>query len=525
MNRRKFLKHATRTSLLPAMLHGTGLAAFAKSPLYRSLYQSAEDTDRVLVLIYLGGGNDGLNTVVPMDQYAKLNAARPTVILPESSLLSLSGVNNNKLHPSLTGFRNLYDDGRLGIIQNVGYPDQNYSHFRSTDIWMTAADSDEVLPTGWLGRYLNTEYPNFPVDYPNEDVPDPLAIEIGYNLSVAFQGPVAGMGMVVGDPEWFYQLVNDVDEETPDTKAGEKLEYVRLITKQSQVYGEVIREAAARVSQQASYPQTELAEQLKIVARLIAGGLKTRLYMVSIHGFDTHDSQVLQGDHTQGEHANLLRELGDAVEAFTKDLKQLSISDRVMGATISEFGRRIISNGSNGTDHGAAAPMFVFGEQVAGGIYGNNPVIPVNPEVNDNLAMEVDFRSVYATLLKNWFCTDESALQSSLPGNLDLLPIISSSACLSTSIQDRNKHAGSSYVDVYPNPVVDMARVEFTGSGEYLRIDLVSQSGVILKNVIQGRFSREKHVATVPVHDLPAGLYYVRYKDRHITQSKSIVKY
>ncbi|MBK8506368.1 MAG: hypothetical protein IPL46_31710 [Saprospiraceae bacterium] len=307
MKRRNFIKHATRTAILPAMIQGTGMAAFAKSPLMRALHEDLEETDRVLVLIYLGGGNDGLNSVIPVDQYDRLSKARPDVILPENSLLNLDGVSEVKLHPAMSGLRNLYGEGKLGIIQNVGYPNQSYSHFRSTDIWMTGADTDELLPTGWLGRYLNAEYPNYPVEYPNPEVPDPLAIEIGYNLSVAFQGPVTGMGMVVGDPEWFYRLVNDVDETTPNTQAGEKLKYIRLITKQSQVYGEVIKNAASKVTTQSTYPDNELGEQLRIVARLIAGGLKTRLYMVSLNGFDTHDAQVLGSDHRLGEHANLCR--------------------------------------------------------------------------------------------------------------------------------------------------------------------------------------------------------------------------
>lgn len=436
MKRRNFIKHATRTAILPAMMQGTGMAAFAKSPLMRALYGDLEENDRVLVLIYLGGGNDDLTSVVPIDQFDRLNKARPDVILPENSLLSLDGVSNLKLHPSLGGLRNLYGEGQLGIIQNVGYPNQSFSHFRSTDIWMTGADADELLPTGWLGRYLNSEYPNYPIEYPNPEVPDPLAIEIGYNLSVAFQGPVTGMGMVVGDPEWFYRLVNDVDEPTPNTLAGEKLKYIRLITKQSQVYGEVIKNAASkhyRVTAQSNYPDNELGEQLRIVARLIAGGLQTRLYMVSLNGFDTHDAQVLGSDHILGEHANLLRILGSSVEAFMKDLQFLNIQDRVMGATVSEFGRRIISNASLGTDHGAAAPMFMFGNSIKGGIYRPNPVIPENPGVEDNLEMKVDFRSVYGSILQNWFCVNDNILQSSLPVDREIIPFIDESACLRTS--------------------------------------------------------------------------------------------
>lgn len=359
MQRRDFLKY--NALFMPSLAGGFGVQAFMNSPFLKAMYNDFVDTDKVLVLVYLAGGNDGLNTVIPLDLYDTLANVRPEVIIPENKLLSLTGVDRVALHPSLGGLRDLYNDGHLSIIQNVGYPDQDYSHFRSTDIWMTAADPDEILSSGWMGRYLNQEYPNFPIDYPNDIMPDPLAIQIGYNLSLAFQGPASAMGMVVGDPNWFYSLVDDVEEQAQDTLSGEKLAYIRLITKQSQVYGQVIKKAAGRVTTQNNYPTNNaLAEQLRIVAKLIAGGLKTRIYMVSLDGFDTHDAQVINNDHTKGEHANLLQALGDGIKAFVDDLRYLGISERVMGMTFSEFGRRVISNSSLGTDHGAAAPLCVW---------------------------------------------------------------------------------------------------------------------------------------------------------------------
>ena len=523
MKRRSFLRHTTRTALIPPMLGGMGVHAMAKSPLINALYNELEETDKVLVLVFLAGGNDGLNTYVPIDQYDKLNAVRPDVILPEASLLSLDGVSDAKWHPSLTGFRNLYNDGKLAVVQNVGYPEQNYSHFRSTDIWMTAADSNEVLPTGWLGRYLNDEYPNYPQEYPNANVPDPLAIEIGYNLSVAFQGPVTGMGMVVGDPEWFYQLVNNQDEPAPDGKAGDQLRYIRLVRKQSQVYGEVIKNAAQKVNQQSSYPDNELSEQLKIVARLIAGGLQTRLYMVSIGGFDTHDQQVVIGDHTRGEHANLLGELGSSVEAFVKDLNYLGIQDRVLGATFSEFGRRIISNASAGTDHGAAAPLFVFGEHVAGGIYGDNPQIPANASVEDNLPMETDFRSVYQTILQNWFCVDGAGLQSTFAQDFPLLPFISGSPCMSTATHERNQAAGHSFVRNHPNPFREKTTIQFESAGEALQVKIMDLQGRVLEILASGTYPQGIQEVVWNAERYPSGNYYVNYQTRSIRQSKALL--
>ncbi len=524
MKRRQFVRHATRTAILPALFNGTGMAAFARSPLFQALGYNQVDTDKVLVLIYLGGGNDGLNTVVPVDQYDILQKARPDVVLPEDVLLNLDGVDDVRFHPSLGGFRDLYDDGNRAVIQNVGYPDQNFSHFRSTDIWMTGADSEEVLATGWLGRYLDTEYPNYPQDYPNSNAPDPLAIEIGYNLSVAFQGPVTGMGMVVGDPDWFYQLVEEADDVAPDTKAGDKLNYIRLVARQSQVYGEVIKNAASKVTQQQPYPDTGLGQQLKIIARLIAGGLKTRLYMVSINGFDTHDSQVMAGDHTMGEHADLLQTLGDAVNAFTRDLKSLDIEDRVVGATVSEFGRRIISNASLGTDHGAAAPMFVFGKSVLGGVYGSNPQLPANPTVQDNLEMEFDFRSVYASLLQSWFCADTSVLQQTLNNDYNIIPFIDPAVCgTSTSIAQHN-FDHEPWIQHYPNPVRDQVTIRFRWGDQAVQIQLVNAAGQMIAQIAQGKFGGDTQQTYWNASHLVPGLYYLTYRSGQIRQTSTMVK-
>ena len=272
-------------------------------------------------MIKLGGGNDGLNTVVPLDQYSTLYNVRPQVVLPESSLLSLNGADEVALHPAMTGLRNLYNEGKMSVVQSVGYANQNYSHFRSTDIWMTGSDEDQTLNTGWAGRYLNYEYPNFPNEYPNATMPDPLAVELGYATSLVFQGPITSMSYAISDPQYFYELAAGLESPTPDTRAGEQLAYIRSISRQSRLYNEVVTAAYNNVTTQGLYPATGLAQQLAVVAKLIAGGLKTRLYLVHLDGFDTHDSQVVDTDHTVGEHADLLRELSDAVTAFMNDLE------------------------------------------------------------------------------------------------------------------------------------------------------------------------------------------------------------
>ncbi len=525
MDRRKFIAHATKGMLVPSLINGIGVSSFAYSPMIRALYDNLVETDRVLVLIYLGGGNDGLNTVVPVDQYGKLYQARSNVLLPENSLLSLDGADHIKLHPAMEAFRDLYNDGNLGIIQSVGYPDQDFSHFRSTDIWMTGSDADVVIPTGWAGRYLHDEYPNYPFDFPNETMPDPLAIELGYDLSVMFQGPQSAMGMVVGDPTWFYELINNESEPAPDTKPGRKLEYIRLITRQSQVYGEVIRQAAEKVPTQLDYPENnDLAQQLRVAARLIAGGLKTRLYLVSIHGFDTHDNQVMWNDHTQGEHAYLLGQLSEAIGAFTRDMKYLGINERVTGLTFSEFGRRIKSNASNGTDHGSGAPMFIFGDGVAGGIYGQNPEIPDIVSWDSNIEMQFDFRSVYSSVFRDWFCVNDVNLESIFFHSFESLPLFESSPCMSTSIHHANQQAGKSYIRIVPNPFVSDTVFQFESDGGPVRLDIHDIHGRLVRSVANGNYPRGTHEISFNGSFLAPGTYYLRIHTRFFQQARAMVK-
>jgi uncharacterized protein (DUF1501 family) len=522
MKRRNFINLAAKGIVIPSVLNGFNVKAYAGNSLFHSLYNPAVDTDHVLVLIYLAGGNDGLHTVVPVDQFANLANARQTIILPENQLLSLNGINNVKLHPAMTGMQQLFNEGKVKIIQSVGYPNQDYSHFRSTDIWMTGANSNQYLNTGWTGRYLHHEYPGYPNNYPNALMPDPLAVEIGYALSLNFQGPLTGMGMAISDPEEFYRLIDNPNDPPPPTNAGKQLAYVQLIADQSKQYGTVIKNAASRVTRQSPYPQNNfLADQLKIVARLIAGGLKTRLYMVNIGGFDTHDTQVDAANHSQGAHANLLKQVSDAVSAFMKDCEFLNIDNRVAGMTFSEFGRRIIGNGSNGTDHGESAPLFIFGKAVQGGVLGNNPVIPRNATVADNLPMQHDFRQVYATMFKDWFCLPANDVDSLLLKRFESLPVINTSYPCSKKPVDKD----DILVNIYPNPFTDTVNIKFESKGGLVLIQIIDMAGRLIDTVVSRNYDAGIHLVSwkVPVL-LPAGHYYCRMYNEDKKQAKAIVK-
>lgn len=517
MKRREFLRHACHSMAVPGLMSTIGLNQVNGQSFQRFL-QLAQETDRVLVMIFLEGGNDGLNTVVPLDKLSVLNTVRPHVILPDNSLHELSGA-NVALHPSLDGLASLYHENRLQIIQSVGYQDQNYSHFRSTDIWMSGSDSTEVIPSGWSGRYLDQTFPGYPADYPSETMTDPLSVEMGYGSSLLFQGPSASMSMVMSNPDSFYNLLENREEEAPDGKAGDRLRYVRLIARQSQQYGEVVKTAAEKVTNQLTYPQTDLASQLKIVARLIAGGLKTPMYMVRLGGFDTHDAQVEDGDHTTGEHADLLKTLNDAIMAFMTDMEHLQIDDRVLGMTFSEFGRRIVSNASLGTDHGAAAPMFFFGNHVRGGVLGDNPDVHTGQTYEDNLEMQYDYRQLYASVLDQWFGADSTVLNATLYRGYDTLPIIGDGVVTSATAPSARHD-----LFLFPNPVRDQATVQFQSQNHSIRMELMSLDGRLVQKIHRGNFQIGTHRLSFDVSRLRAGQYLLVMTDGAERQSTTLVK-
>ncbi|HXH99076.1 MAG TPA: DUF1501 domain-containing protein [Sphingobacteriaceae bacterium] len=514
MKRRHFIKSVLPAGVvLPSIINGYSIKAFANSPLFSSLASAAVETDHVLVLIQLNGGNDGLNMVIPLDQYDSLANARSNIILPQNKILKLDGISKTGLHPAMTGLQSLFNEGKLQVIQSVGYPQPNFSHFRATDIWLTGSDSNQTLASGWIGRYLNEEYPNYPVDYPNSVMPDPLAIQIGSFISPAIQGPSVNMGLAISDPVNFYNLINGIQDPAPNTPAGKELSYVRKVSQQTQQYANVIKSAAAKVTQQFPYPAgNSLADQLKIVSRLVAGGLKTRVYMVSMGGFDTHSLQANAGATETGSHAVLLQRVSDAIKAFMDDLKSQNVSKRVVGMTFSEFGRRIKSNSSNGTDHGAAAPLFVFGDGVQQGVLGTSPVISSMVSVNDNVPMQYDFRSIYASILENWFCVPGVTLNNVMLKNYQSLPIISNTGSCNPVVSP-NINAGKKLIDNYPNPFQSSTTIEYETSGGHTLIQVFDVQGRLIKTVLDSIRPAGRYKIGFESEGYPAGVYYARLQN------------
>ena len=525
MHRRDFLRTVSLASLGGLTLRGMSSARLM--PLLNGLAD-----DRVLVIVQLYGGNDGLNTVIPLDQYSALSGLRSNILIPEGQVLPLSGTGGaTGLHPKLDGFQHLWNDGKLAIVQGVGYPDPNFSHFRSTDIWETAANSDEVLSSGWLGRYLSAEYPNYPVDYPNATMPDPLAIRVGAPLSAGLQFQGVSMGTSIYntlDP--FDLSENAYVDPLPADCRGDKLGLMRTIQRQTDLFGDVVNAASSpgcnlsTLYPSGSHPGAGLAYSLQIVARLICGGLKTRIYWVSTSGFDTHALQVDQSDHSAGKHARLLEGMGDAIRAFQDDLQLLGVDDRVIGMTFSEFGRRIASNASGGTDHGTSGPMFLFGSNVIPGMLGTNPVIDPASTAATNLPMQYDFRSVYASILRDWFCMPPGDVASVLPGDHQPLALVDPAGCMSTSVHEANQVAGRSVLEVYPNPFVQRTNIKFTSTGGPILLQVFDDHGRLIVTLRNEVVPVGDHIVECDLEGQATGSYYCRLQNGGHQQVRSMLK-
>lgn len=507
MKRRDFLRIAAPASVLPFALNGLAVKAFGRSPVLDALAQSDCD-DHVLVLIQLNGGNDGLNTIIPLDQYSNYSKARANIAIAENAVLKLT--NETGIHPQMDAVQKLYQNGMIRVVQSVGYPLPNYSHFRSTDIWLTASESEEIVSTGWLGRYLDTQYPNFPIGYPNTTMPDPLAIQIGSVISTGLEGKNANMGMAFTDPTTYYNITN-IKDKNGSARWREEVDYVRSIGDQIEKFATPVKAAATKIPKNLStlYPtaaQNPLAAQLAIVARLIAGGLKTKIYVVSLSGFDTHAFQNTGGDGTPVTHGTLLNQVSVGINAFMDDLKLLGVRDRVVGMTFSEFGRRIKSNGSGGTDHGAAAPVMLFGTNVISGILGANPTIPSSATSEDNVPMLYDFRSVYASLLRDWFCLPASTVRDVLYKDFQTLPLIKGA----TSVNEPDLSSANALLGNSPEPFGGSTRVRFRTIGGYVRLALFDSTGRELLTFLERNLEPGDYEVPLDAVGLPTGVYYCR---------------
>jgi len=398
--RRKFLRTAILGGsiawTLPAFVDRT-FAALNNAAIGSAVQTATGKDSTILVILQLSGGNDGLNTVIPYSDDA-YHRARPHIGIKPASVLRLDG--HLGLNPRMPQLARLFHEGHASVMQGVGYPNPNRSHFRSMEIWQTASDSDKTEPHGWLGRYFDN-------CCRGED--PATGISLGDQMPQAFSAATP-MGIALKNPRQF-RFADEADvRDDASMQSGNEggsigalagdthsdldaFHYIERVALDAQVSSDRIGKIAARHRDTPDYPHSQLGQDLKLIAQLIAGGMPTRVYYAGMGGFDTHANQVGQQDQ-------LLGQLDDALAAFVADLRAQRNFDRVAMMTFSEFGRRVAENGSGGTDHGTAAPMFLLGGGIRPGLAG------ITPSLTDltagDLKYTVDFRSVYATLLEKW---------------------------------------------------------------------------------------------------------------------------
>jgi hypothetical protein len=354
---------------------------------------------------------------------------------------------------------------------------------------------------------------------------DPLSIQIGSSISSLFSGANGLNGLAVSSIESFYQIVSGTVDPAPATPAGHELTYIRFIAQQTQSYTQVLQNAAnLQPTNLAPYPaNNSLASQLAIVARLIGGGLKTPVYMVNIGGFDTHDNQVDAADHKIGDHASRLTKLSEAIAAFQADITLMGKQDKVTGCTVTEFGRRVKSNASGGTDHGAGAPMIVFGTKVNPTVIGSSPNLPANATASDNVPMQHDFRQVFGTILVDWFGLSLTNAQTILNGNpFTMLPIFKYAVGTNEA---PIRSTQLSLEQNYPNPFRSHTTIRFTTSGGMVQILLYDQVGKMLKVLYENEVPAGTFDVGVERDALPAGIYYyqMHVSNQTLTQKMVVV--
>ena len=544
MKRRNFIRltsTASALSLLP-----TDVFALFKSA---GMETCPNVNAKRIVLIQLAGANDGLNTVVPINQYDKYATLRPNIKLSNvggtNGIINLDTTltltNQVGLHPSLVGFKSLYDSGLMRIIQGVGYPTQDKSHFKSTDLWLTGGDgtpANNTSQSGWVGRFLENYY----ADFLNTNFP--LGIQLGSSEnSLGFHGEVEhGMSLNINgqDPSGFYSVINGLGgaapTNIPNSEYGNLLRFILDNDTSSNTYAQTISAAFNSGSNSLTYPNTGIANQLKTVARFISGGLQTKVYLVKIGGFDTHDLQVAANTTSHlGKHSDLLTQISESIKTFITDLNNQNMGEDVIAVTFSEFGRKAAENGNLGTDHGEIAPMFVFGSSIAPGVSGTN--INLNEAVVGNnyqvQTVQHDYRRVFSTILQDWFGTNDTTLDltfynnttNSGYSNAKIANMIKSQNLVPPSCYS-NKTLGTTNFDnkneivVYPNPSSEIIVVHATNN-----INSITMFTIDGRNIQTYKNPLSSTEFTINVQNLSVGLYTLKVNtDNGIFSKKIIVR-
>jgi uncharacterized protein (DUF1501 family) len=550
MKRREFIKLSASASALGLFPSEVGAALKLANTSF-----DCDVSNRKLVLIELKGGNDGLNTLIPYDNYGYYrDALRPDIHIPITNYsdlavdISKQGTNQDLVfNPALlngnnAGFKGLYQEGMLRMLQSVGYPSQNKSHFASIDLWATGNDGNgwqNGKTSGWMGRFMEEAYDSLlPSNYP-------VAIQLGSsNTWLGFHAEHEhGLALNIEgqNSENFYTVLSGLAGQPPanipqNTHFGEELQHIIQTDAFANTYASSIESsynAGTNLNNAADYPDSDLANQLKTVARLMRGGIETKIYMVTIGGFDTHNIQNQAAGDIDGRHTSLLNELSAAVDAFVADINSDSLGDDVVGLTFSEFGRKAKQNGNLGTDHGEIAPMFVFGKAVQGGISGQNVDLSEATSANNWQLKTVqhDYRQVFATLMQDFLGAANSVVdnaffdhskQVSFAEN-KVADLIKSSHYVEPgcyALNPPNIESKSLFL-AYPNPVPDQLFVTsdfFDGIVDY---QLFLLNGQLLR---KGTLDMDKSFDSIELSSLPKGIFVIHVTNGVRTESRKLIK-
>ena len=473
-NRRSFMQALGLVGTGSMLLGKLPVSAATSTPLSAAL--SISESENVLILVRLKGGNDGLNTVIPNYDYDKYANLRPTLRIDSANSFALS--NEFRMPNYMNSLQPFWSEGKMKIVHGVGYPNQSLSHFSSSDIWSSAGNRGEVLQTGFLGRYHEELYPDYLLNPPE----NPPAIQIGGLSNLMFVGEqtsyafsVANINQLtqIAENGAVYDMVN-----LPECDYGDQLGFMRSVNNTTFNYASVIGEAYNNASNEVAYDNNSISKQLALVSRLIKGGLKTKIYMVTIAGFDTHANQP-------DKHQRLMTNLTKAISNFYNDLSSQNLDSNVLTMTLSEFGRRSKENASSGTDHGAASTMLLFGKGLEGsGFVGNHPDLN-ELDNHGNLKPTNDFRDVYASILENWLCIDSDVVDATLRNTFNRLNL--GLTCSSLGIED-DKFSDFKHYPIYSENNV---YVEFIlKRAMHVEIQLINILG---QNV--GKVHNERHVS------------------------------
>ena len=576
-SRRDFLKKLPLAMSIPFTLGGISMRAMGQNVLTRMA--AASQNDRVLIILQMHGGNDGLNCCIPVAKYDEYYSKRANIAIPATNSVrkyieldsTLEENSRIGLHPDMLAMKAMYDQGRMAVIQGVSYKNNNGSHFRGRDITFMGGSYDDYFQSGWVGRYLQGEYApyRYPEEFlnplfPENEMIDPLAIEIGGDVSLIFhqEGNIpASFSLSSNGPDDLTELEGFFEDQAVDPRGippeylkdssyYKELKWILDLEDKTEDYTKRLREVLNSTSEStvvypSSYPfnapngskTNRLKDQLKLIARLLAGGCKTKVFLVKIGGFDTHADQVEKYDTTMGSHAALMYHVSTSMKAFQEDLRARGQEDRALTITTSEFSRRVASNGSYGTDHGTAGPMFIFGKGVKPGVVGD---AFLTNQSGTNLAMQYDYRVVYANILRDWMLVNDDQLNKIFPdGNFEddaTKGLMTTGTSDGTVFQElpvaqqvilgNEGFIGDrfSLEDCFPNPAKEKTTIHFKVNSPYhVTIDLFNNSGKKIRPMVDGVYDPGEHMVEVNVADLPAGTYVYQMRTGFYKEAKKLV--